>query len=277
MPVAAPESGYLAAIDHEELLQLAEHTTWSCAWHTAPAASSSGAANSPGSGRPSVSRRGCAGSAKCSCRSPMHGLSGRGIQRGSTGRDRGASLSLGINDPFTAVACLDRLGEALCRLANRSIPSAFRHDKEGRLRVVARPVTFGTVADAAFHQIRQYGRTSAAVLIRLLETLAAVAEQARREEDRAALEYHALLACKAARQALPEEADREAVECVTGRYSASSGAGLTHRGRKGVGNRRNLVEVLKLTRTDIPLSTRGQRDSVGSRRRQSLPCGLPRP
>ena len=96
------------------------------------------------------------------------------------------ALSPGINDPFTAIACIDRLGEGLCRLAGRSMPSPFRCDEEGRLRVVARPTTFESVANAAFHQIRQYGRTSAAVLIRLLETFEMVAEQTHREEDRAA-------------------------------------------------------------------------------------------
>ena len=33
------------------------------------------------------------------------------------------ALSPGINDPFTAIACVDRLGSALCRLARRDMPS----------------------------------------------------------------------------------------------------------------------------------------------------------
>jgi len=34
------------------------------------------------------------------------------------------ALSPGINDPFTAIACVDRLGSGLCRLARRDMPSA---------------------------------------------------------------------------------------------------------------------------------------------------------
>ena len=33
------------------------------------------------------------------------------------------ALSPGINDPYTAIACVDRLGSALCRLAQREMPS----------------------------------------------------------------------------------------------------------------------------------------------------------
>ncbi|MDQ3559511.1 MAG: DUF2254 domain-containing protein, partial [Pseudomonadota bacterium] len=38
------------------------------------------------------------------------------------------ALSPGINDPTTALYCIDRLGEALGRLAERDIPSAMRFD-----------------------------------------------------------------------------------------------------------------------------------------------------
>lgn len=85
------------------------------------------------------------------------------------------SLSPGINDPFTAVSCVDRLGAALCALSRRQMPSREREDKEGRLRVIADTSTFEGIFDAAFHQIRQYSKTSVAVTIRLLETLEVLA------------------------------------------------------------------------------------------------------
>jgi hypothetical protein len=97
------------------------------------------------------------------------------------------ALSPGVNDPFTAMTCVDRLGEALCQLAERTLPSPSRYDADGRLRVVVHPTTFTGVTDAAFNQIRQYGRGSAAVTIRLLEAIAGVAARASGEEDRAAL------------------------------------------------------------------------------------------
>ena len=73
------------------------------------------------------------------------------------------ALSPGINDPFTAVACVDRLGSGLCRLVRREMPSPYRFDGQDRLRVVATPITFPQIVDAAFNQIRQHARASAAV------------------------------------------------------------------------------------------------------------------
>jgi uncharacterized membrane protein len=117
------------------------------------------------------------------------------------------ALSPGINDPFTAMTCTDRLGSALCRLAVRKIPSPYRYDASGTLRVIAPGVTFAQVTDAAFNQIRQYGRSSAAVTIHLLEVLTMVAHEVRTEADRGALLRHAAMIERGGREALPEEQD----------------------------------------------------------------------
>ncbi len=122
------------------------------------------------------------------------------------------ALSPGVNDPFTAMTCVDRLGSALCRLAQRDMPSPYRHDTQDQLRVIAPVITFPDVTDVAFNQIRQYGRTSTAVTLRLLETIAEVAVSAHRPEDRAALLRHAEMIARGAREGLPEEEDRQKVE-----------------------------------------------------------------
>jgi uncharacterized membrane protein len=127
------------------------------------------------------------------------------------------ALSPGINDPFTAMTCIDRLGEALCHLAERTLPSPSRFDDDGRLRVVAHPVTFAGMTDAAFDQIRQYGRRSTAVTIRLLEAIAGIAAHVSREEDRAALLHQARMIQRGSQAAIHEERDREDVEA---RYRA---------------------------------------------------------
>ncbi len=121
------------------------------------------------------------------------------------------ALSPGINDPFTAIICVDWLAEALGRLAGRSIPSPRQYDDQGKLRVITRAVTFTDVTDAAFNQIRQYGSSSASVMIRLLEALSRVAYVARRPEDQAALVRHAHLVRRACERDLPEVDDRNDV------------------------------------------------------------------
>lgn len=122
------------------------------------------------------------------------------------------ALSPGVNDPFTAMMCVDHLGSALCRLVRRDMPSPFRNDSQDQLRVIASVVTFSDIMDAAFNQIRQYGRSSAAVTIRLLETIAVVAGFAHRPEDRATLLRHAKMIARGARGGLSEDEDRQEVE-----------------------------------------------------------------
>lgn len=122
------------------------------------------------------------------------------------------ALSPSLNDPFTAIVCLDHLSSALCRLADLEPPSPYRHDAEGRLRVIAPPTSFPGLVDAALNQIRQDGRSNVAVTIRLLETIAVVARSTKREEDRAALQRHAEMVARGAAEALSEGDDRRQVE-----------------------------------------------------------------
>lgn len=122
------------------------------------------------------------------------------------------ALSPGLNDPFTAITCVDHLGSFLCRLATRDMPSRYRYDDQNLLRVIAPSNTFEELTDAAFNQIRQYGSPSVAVTIRLLETIAVVAGFAGRSEDRATLLRHAQMIARGALEKLSESEDRRAVE-----------------------------------------------------------------
>jgi uncharacterized membrane protein len=97
------------------------------------------------------------------------------------------ALSPGINDPITAITCIDWLGAILCQLANRRMPSSHRYDGQNRLRVICKPFTFEGMVDAAFNMIRQNSAAIPAVSIRLLETIATVADQVHGKEDRKAL------------------------------------------------------------------------------------------
>lgn len=128
------------------------------------------------------------------------------------------ALSPGVNDPFTAIACVDRIGSALCRLAQRAMPGACRHDDNRQLRVVAEPPTFAALADTAFHQLRQYARSNTDVTLRLLETIAVIAGFTRRPADRVALSRHADMIAQGAEQAMQQEEDRQALQ---GRYHAA--------------------------------------------------------
>ncbi|PQO27000.1 DUF2254 domain-containing protein [Blastopirellula marina] len=86
------------------------------------------------------------------------------------------ALSPGINDPYTAVNCIDRLSAALCQLARRRMPDANRFDSQGNLRLVVDRQSFSSVMHAAFDQIRCYASSSTAVSQRLMEGYLRIAE-----------------------------------------------------------------------------------------------------
>jgi uncharacterized membrane protein len=81
------------------------------------------------------------------------------------------SLSPGINDPTTALYCIDRLGEVFGRLAEREIPSPMRFDEKRQLRIVTRISTLGELACHTFAAIARYGITDVDVIARLLSTM----------------------------------------------------------------------------------------------------------
>jgi uncharacterized membrane protein len=125
------------------------------------------------------------------------------------------ALSPGINDPFTAIACLDQLGATLSTMATRSIPSGYYYDDEGQLRLISKVVTFGGVVNAAFDQIRQHGKSDVAVMIRLLETLTVILTRTTSAEQRQALTRQAEMVKRTSDKIIPEENDRHD---ITKRY-----------------------------------------------------------
>lgn len=94
------------------------------------------------------------------------------------------ALSPGINDPFTAMSCIDRLSGSLGRLAERSLPALIRRDSDGIPRVlITRADGFAEVLNQSFGQIREYGASSTAVSLTMLKALTEMASHASRPDD----------------------------------------------------------------------------------------------
>lgn len=85
------------------------------------------------------------------------------------------ALSPGINDPVTAMTCVDWLTSALIELAGRDIPSPCRHDDKGALRVIAQPITFAQFAAAIYDPLRPYIETDRNAAIHMMDSIARVA------------------------------------------------------------------------------------------------------
>lgn len=101
------------------------------------------------------------------------------------------ALSPGINDPFTAIRCIDRLAAGLTQLVQRPLPSAYRYDDALKLRIIAESVPVETLFDAAFNQIRRYAASDIAVSLRLLQAIELIASHTDRFQYLAALQCHA--------------------------------------------------------------------------------------
>lgn len=88
------------------------------------------------------------------------------------------ALSPGINDPYSAIACVDKLTAMICNLTQEHFPQGTTYDEDGIKRVSYKTTSFQNLANIAYDQIRQYSQTCLAVQLRLLEGLIRVAEQA---------------------------------------------------------------------------------------------------
>ncbi len=121
------------------------------------------------------------------------------------------ALSPGINDPFTAITCLDWIGAGLIKICERRLPSRFRFDKDQKLRLIAHSLSFAGIADEALNQIRQNATSHASVSIRMLEVIATVAARARRHEDRRALMRQADMILRGCMESISEDEDKHDV------------------------------------------------------------------
>ena len=121
------------------------------------------------------------------------------------------ALSPGVNDPFTAISCLDWLSAALKDLAGRDFPGAERYDENGRLRVVAYPTTFADFVEGVYAQLRPYLATDRNAALHALMTIGEVAGRVSDESQRSVLRHQADAILEGCQANLGLEADRASV------------------------------------------------------------------
>lgn len=119
------------------------------------------------------------------------------------------ALSSGINDPYTAIACIDNLSATMCYLAQVKFPSKFRVDEKKELRVIARTLDFEGVLDASFNQIRQFSAGSPAVIIRLMDVLLVIHGFAKDESNKGAIVKHVKMTLRVGEASIKEKNDLE--------------------------------------------------------------------
>lgn len=89
------------------------------------------------------------------------------------------ALSPGVNDPFTAIACIDWLGAAVAELAEHGNEPRMVKDGEGQVRLWLEPLTFADYVASAFGQLRPYAARDPNARACLRNTLTGLTDRTR--------------------------------------------------------------------------------------------------
>ena len=85
------------------------------------------------------------------------------------------AISPAVNDPTTAINCIDQLSRILIRFASREPPEDLLYDPPGIVRASIGWIHFERLLEAALEQIRMYSKTDVAVSLRVLRALGDIA------------------------------------------------------------------------------------------------------
>ncbi len=139
------------------------------------------------------------------------------------------ALSPAVNDTYTALTCIDWLGDAMCKLVSSGLPDGIYRDNQGEIRLIEPAPRYDRFINRSFDKIRQAGRGMPAVGIRQLENLAKIAEVARTDEQRELVARQAAMILRSARLAVDERNDVEDVVAAHERVTLA-----IDQGREGI-------------------------------------------
>ena len=121
------------------------------------------------------------------------------------------ALSAAVNDTFTALTCIDWIGDSLRKIALAWRPEQVHRDNQGYIRLITTQVTFDRLVQRAFEKIRQASGGMPAVMIRCLDALTEIREQAPLPSQHRVLMEQAEMIRTLCLETVPEKADREDV------------------------------------------------------------------
>lgn len=87
------------------------------------------------------------------------------------------ALSPGINDPNTAIKCINQLGMILTRIGTANIENTYYYDNEGSLRLIFEDKSYEELLYKTFYQLRYYSSQDVSVMSSILGALILIAEE----------------------------------------------------------------------------------------------------
>ena len=145
------------------------------------------------------------------------------------------ALSRAVNDTFTALTCIDWLGESLCKITVRWSPARVHRDSDGFIRVITAEPSHERLVQRAFEKIRQASQGMPAVMIRQLDALVKIVTDTTSAGQRQVLLDQGAMILRASERSVPEKADRDDIRR---RYEEVLTAAGQARGRQPCRQRR---------------------------------------
>jgi uncharacterized membrane protein len=118
------------------------------------------------------------------------------------------ALSPAVNDTFTAITCVDWLGDNLCKIVKRWHPVRVHRDEEGFIRVIAPQPRYERLVQRSFEKIRQASMGMPAIMIRQLDAVAKIMAETTGPAQRRVLLEQAGMIQRASERTVAEDADR---------------------------------------------------------------------
>ena len=122
------------------------------------------------------------------------------------------AMSPAINDPFTAMTCLDHVGNGLALFVRQGPISPDIYDRQGQLRLIFDPVTFDELLSAAFDMLRHASSDNAGVLLHMLKIIEVISLDAKSPGARQSLLRHVNLILVESRADSLIEEDRLSIQ-----------------------------------------------------------------
>ena len=88
------------------------------------------------------------------------------------------AMSPAINDPYTAMTCLNYIGEGLALFVRQGEKSPYYYDQDNQLRLILEPITFTELIDGAIDMLRHASCDNASVLIHMLKVIQTISQEA---------------------------------------------------------------------------------------------------
>jgi uncharacterized membrane protein len=121
------------------------------------------------------------------------------------------AMSPAINDPFTAITCLDYIGDGLALFSRKGAINPNISDGHGNLRLIFEPVTFSELLSAAFDMLRHASADNASILLHMLHTINVIGDDTKSPEARQMLLRHVTLIQVESETGSLVEGDRQSI------------------------------------------------------------------